>query len=422
MSLKITSLIAAGAFCLLAGLAAQPASAQSTSGQSDTLRPAAVVNDEVISILDLSMRLRIAIVASGLPDSQETRNRLSGTVLRNLIDERLQLQEANRLEIEVPEAEIDSALQEVARRNEMETAQFVEMLQRNGILPSSLREQLLAQLSWSRVVNLRLRPEVEIGPLDIDAAIERMRANAGQPERRVAEIFLAVDNPSEEAQVQANAERLMQEIQQGGNFSALAQQFSQSPTAAVGGDLGWTQEGELPEELEETVASMEPGTIRGPIRTLGGFYIVALIDKRTAAFGGTAVWEIVRIAFPVNTGDDSEAVLNDARAISEQIEGCDDAKAIAEELGVGEQADLGEIAADRLPENVEQALTGLPVQQASPPLEVSGGYSVFVVCNRTEDGVDRREIEESLARERLERLARRYMRDLRRQANVDIRL
>ena len=395
---------------------------QSAAAQDDTLRPAAVVNDEVISLLDLSMRMRIAIVASGLPDSQETRSRLTGTVLRNLIDERLQMQEAERLEIEVPQADIDAALQRVAQRNDMQTPQFVEMLKRNGILPSSLTEQLRAQIAWGQVVNTRLRPDVDVSPLDIDAAIERMRANAGKPERRIAEIFLAVDNPSEEAQVRANAERLMQEIQQGGNFSALAQQFSQSPTASVGGDLGWTQVGELPEEIEETIANMETGTIRGPIRTLGGFYIVALIDTRTASFGGSEVWDLARIAFPVNTGDDAEVVRSDAQEIAEQIESCDDARTVAEELGVGGYSDLGQIAVNRLPENVQQALQGVPEQQPTAPVEVSGGYSVFIVCNRTEDGVDRREVEERLERERLELLARRYMRDLRRQANVDGRI
>lgn len=417
MPSKLRIFAAATAVMALATLLPQPAAAQ-----EDTLRPAAVVNDEVVSLLDLSMRMRIAIVASGLPDSQETRNRLTGTVLRNLIDERLQMQEAQRLEIEVSQSDLDSALQRVAQRNDMQTPQFVEMLKRNGILPSSLMDQLRAQLAWTQVVNTRLRPEVDISPLDIDAAIERMRANAGKPERRIAEIFLAVDNPSEEEQVRANAERLMQEIQQGGNFSALAQQFSQSPTASVGGDLGWTQVGDLPQEIEDTISEMQPGTVRGPIRTLGGFYIVALIDTRTASFGGTEVWNISRIAFPVATGEDEEAIRADAQEISEQVENCEDARTVAEELGVGGQADLGDIAINRLPENVQEALRGLPEQQPSAPVQVDGGYSVFVVCERNADGVDRREVEARLERERLELLARRYMRDLRRQANVDIRI
>lgn len=417
MPLKLKTLMVAGAIAALAALLPQAAIAQ-----NETLRPAAVVNDEVISVLDLSMRLRIAIVASGLPDSQETRNRLSGAVLRNLIDERLQMQEAGRLEIEVPQEALDDALAEVARRNDMETPQFVEMLQRNGILPSSLIGQLRAQIAWARVVNTRLRPDVDISALDIDAEIERMRANAGKPERRIAEIFLAVDGASDEAQVRANAERLMQEIQGGGNFGALAQQFSQAPTASVGGDLGWTQAGDMPEEIEQVLSDMEPGTVRGPIRTLGGYYIVALVDRRTASFGGAEVWEIVRIAFPAGAGEDSDSIRADAEEISERVENCDDGRAIAAELGVGGQADLGEIAVDRLPPNVQEALRGLPDQQASPPVEVSGGYSIFVVCGRSDDGVDRREVEEQLERERIELLARRYMRDLRRQANVDIRI
>ncbi|HIC80732.1 MAG TPA: hypothetical protein EYP07_07170 [Kiloniellaceae bacterium] len=113
----------------------------------DAFRPAAVVNDEVISVLDLSMRVRLAIIGAGVQDSQEVRRRLTPQVLRGLIDERLQMQEATRLDIAVTDDQVADALQQISQQNGMSEGQFLSMLRNRGVIPTTLIDQIRAQIA-----------------------------------------------------------------------------------------------------------------------------------------------------------------------------------------------------------------------------------------------------------------------------------
>ncbi len=99
----------------------------------------------------------------------------------------------------------------------------------------------------------------EISDEEVDEALKRAKEDANEPENRVAEIYLAVDTPAQDDQVRALAERLTQQMHQGARFSAIARQFSQSATAAVGGDIGWVRPDELPPKLGKAVSQTEGG-------------------------------------------------------------------------------------------------------------------------------------------------------------------
>jgi len=257
-------------------LAARPAEMQA----QDALRPAAVVNDDVISILDLLMRTRLAILGAGAQDTPQVRQRFARQVLRRLIDERLQLQEASRLDISVTDQQVGDAVAGLAKQNNMTQEQFVGLLERRQILPNYLGDQVRAQLTWQLFVQRRLRPSVVVTPEEVEEVVNRISSQQGGIERRVGEIFLSVESAAQEQEVRQNAEKLFEELQKGGNFTGLARQFSQSASASLGGDLGWLPVGELPSELETTLTQMRPGTVSPPIRTLTGFYILLLREVR----------------------------------------------------------------------------------------------------------------------------------------------
>ncbi|MCK5366889.1 MAG: SurA N-terminal domain-containing protein, partial [Gammaproteobacteria bacterium] len=122
----------------------------------DTLRAVAVVNDEVISMLDLFLRTRLAALSSGIQLTPESQSRLQQQVLRRLIDERLQLQEAERLSIMASDEGVAESLNAIARRNKMSNEQFLAMLAENQILPLAIHEQIKAELAWRNVVKVRL--------------------------------------------------------------------------------------------------------------------------------------------------------------------------------------------------------------------------------------------------------------------------
>lgn len=255
-------------------------SAGPARAQTDLFRPAAVVNDDIISVLDLAMRLQLSIIAAGVDDTQELRRRLTPQVLRGLIDERLQLQEAKRLDIAVTDLQIAAALEQIAQQNNMTEGQFLTMLRNRGVIPTTLIDQIRAQIAWQGVVQLRIRPNVVIAPEEVEEVAGRLSSRQGAIERRVAEIFIPVETAAKESEALTSANRLLDELQRGANFAGLARQFSQSGTASLGGDLGWVQEGELDEKLNEVLLQMGPGNISPPIRTVTGFHILLLRDMR----------------------------------------------------------------------------------------------------------------------------------------------
>lgn len=248
--------------------------------QGDLFRPAAVVNDDIISVLDLAMRVQLAVVAAGMQDTPEVRRRITPQVLNGLIDERLQLQEAKRLDISIDDEQVAGALALIAGQNNMSEGQFLSMLRNRGIIPTTLIDQIRAQIAWQTVVQRRIRPNVVIAPEEVDEVAGRLSARRGSIERRVAEIFIPVESAAKENEALANANRLLVELQSGANFSGLARQFSQSGTASLGGDLGWVRDGELAPELNAVLAQMGPGELSRPIRTLTGFHILLLRDMR----------------------------------------------------------------------------------------------------------------------------------------------
>ena len=246
----------------------------------ESLRPAAVVNDKVVSMLDLVMRTRLAILAAGIEDTPDIRRRTAQQVLFRLIDEQLQLQEAERLAIEISEDRIDSALSQIAERNSMSKERFLQTLEGNAVLPFAIRDQIRAELAWRAIVELRIKPTIEIPEDEIEAVVEQIAAQGDDFDRRVAEIFLTVPDVRQENAVLQNAQQLVQQARSGANFAGLAREFSQARSAQLGGDLGWIGLGELEPATAAVLRNLEPGEISAPVRTSTGFVILLLRDIR----------------------------------------------------------------------------------------------------------------------------------------------
>ena len=408
---------AIGLLLLTALVPLRPAAAQ------DTLRAAIIVNDEVISELELIMRLRLALASAGLRESDETRQRLQPQVMRQLVDELLQLQEARRLGIDVDEQRVEEAFGRVAANNGLTQEQLTQALLGSGILPDYLKDQIRAQMRWQAVVTRRLRPQVQVTSEEIDEAVQRIAATSDQPQRLLAEVFLAVDSVEQEAEVRELAYRLHDEIKKGASFPAVARQFSQAASAGAGGDLGWVEAGQLPTELEQAVQALKPGELSEPLETLNGYYLILVRDQRQAPESAVTVLLKQILFVPAsNSRAAVEAAARKAQDAAKKVTGCADVEAVAQEMGAAENVDLGTQNAAELPGQLRQIATSQPLGQASEPIQVPGGIAIFFVCERQDGGINRQLVEERLVREKLEVLARRYMRDLRREANIEIRI
>lgn len=411
------------ALALIAGLAASPAAAQ------QVLRIAAIVNDEVISAQDLDQRLDLAVAATGQPNAPELRRRLRDQVLRNLIDERLQMQEAARMKISAAPEELDQAIRQLELQNNIPEGKFEEVVARQGASIQALNQQLRAEIAWTKVVRRRVLPGVVITDEEVDLAIQQLKRDVGGTESLLAEILLLVDNPDQEEEARRNAVNIIEQLRNGAAFPAMARQFSNGSTAAAGGDLGWVRSGALPEEVERVVGKLSPGQLSEPIRSTTGFHIVLVRERRQIRLGNPADATVVmkQITFPVtpkSTRAEADATLSIARAVFDSVSGCDDLVRAARELQLkGGAIDLPRQKVGELPPKLRPIAADIEIGKLSPPVPSDNGLDMYMVCERKEasEEPDRDRIRQRLATARIEQGARRLLRDLRRDSVVEFR-
>jgi peptidyl-prolyl cis-trans isomerase SurA len=397
--------------------------------QQDLQRIAAIVNDDIISFFDLNARVTFMIASTNAPNTPETHKRFQQQVLKTLIDERLQKQEATKNNVKVTEQEIARSLEDVEKQNSMPKGGLDAYLKRINVPRSTLTTQIESSLAWQKLTQRKLRPRLDIGDDEVEETLKRIEANRGLPELHVAEIFLTVDAPDQEEEVLRNLERLVGEMQKGARFPALARQFSQSATAASGGDLGWVQQGQLDEQLDEILKQMPIGTISKPVRTIGGWHLVALIDRRRPG-GAEPKLDLRQGLVPLPPRAPLTVVHEVMDQTTAAVRNVKDCNAFDEAIKAMPRAranNLGKVLLRELPGPLQAIVDPLKPGQITQPVQADAGtVMVLMVCGR-DDGEaaplpSRDVIRDRLVRQRMDVQSRRYMRDLRRAAFVDLRV
>lgn len=389
---------------------------------------AAVVNDTPISTYDVLQRINLIVASSGVQPSPETIPRLQAQVLRNLVDELIQLQEAERLGVEVAQEEIDAQMARIGASNGLTATDISSVLSEQGIDPAALRDQIRAEIVWNRIVNGRFGSRVRIGDEQINQVLDRMARDAQRDQFLVSEIFLPVDSPELAEDIYNGGVQLIAQMQQGAPFDAVARQFSAAPSAAVGGDLGWVAEGELSAEVTRVLSEMQSGQVSAPVPSSGGFYILALRDRRSAPKDVTQVISLMQAvtALPPEAGPADQA---EARArlddFADRVGGCSDFQAAADRFDDVVAADLGAMELSELSPEFRETAVGLGIEELSEPVRSSAGLHMLIVCERSgANGVampSRDQVEDRLYNQQISMLSRRYLRDLRRDSTVEFR-
>ncbi len=402
-----------------------PAAAQ------DVMSIVAVVNEDVISGLDLEARTVIAIVSSGLADTEPVRRQMQAQVLRKLINESLQRQEAERLNIRVSDGEVQRSIQRVEKVNRMGEGGMDKFLAQNGIAgyKFALEGQLRSEIAWQKLLRRRIRPQVDVGDEEIDEVIQQIEQSRGKAEYQISEIYLAVDSPDQEDEVLREAGRLTDELAQGADFSAIAAQFSQRSTAGTGGDLGWVRKGTIDPQLEKVLAGMRPGQVSPPVRTFDGVVLVWLRDRRIQGEVDPAkvIVKLSQLLLPLQdrTEEHRQARIADAEGLREGLDSCETLEIAARELGGPRSGPIGTFRLSQLSPGVRSSVENLQVGIPSPPIVRSDAIQLLMVCERKEPSnrlPTRDEVRRTLEGQRIDSLARRYLRDLKRNAFIDIRI
>jgi peptidyl-prolyl cis-trans isomerase SurA len=393
------------------------------------VKATAIINSEVITQTDIDQRLALLLLANpGQQIPADQLEELRQQVLRNLIDEALQIQAAKADKINVTERDIDRTIERVAKDNNQTPEQLAEYLQAHGSSIRTIRRQIQGEIAWTRLQQKRIASFVNVGDDEVNAVLDRLNASKGTREYKVGEIYLAAPGGDVSQALEA-AGQIMEGLRNGASFAAYAHQYSEASTAAVGGDLGWIRPPQLRNDaLASALASMQVGEAR-VVPVPGGASIIAVQDVRTVLGPDprNAILSLkqVTIGFPPGAGQQqAEPIVARFAQATQNIGGCGGAERIASEFN-GEVISSDDIRIRDLPPALQEIMLPMQVGQATPPFgSLEEGVRTLVLCGRDEADPSAPTYDQVYAQineERVNLRARRYLRDLRRDAVIEFR-
>jgi peptidyl-prolyl cis-trans isomerase SurA len=383
---------------------------------------AAIVNDEVISKFDVDQRVNLFLVTSGIERTPQNIDGLRRQVLRSLIQEKLQLQEARDSEIDVSRAEINAAMQDMAAGSNRSLDEVEKFLKENNVHIRTMEDQIEAELAWNRFVRGRFGGQISIGELEIDETLERAEQAMNQDRVNISEILLLANNQQDGQRLIAEAAQIVQQLRNGINFGAVARQFSAASSSASGGNLGWIPVNQLDENIVSIIENMAIGDISEPIETSAGIYIVQLNSKQQS--GGVDpmrnLFDLLIITYDVAT----EGHLAKLETLRENFTTCKKTEISANEMKVRNVTRTGQVELRRFPKNLQSEISKKEAGQVIGPKMNEKIAEMVIVCDRKDDqgaSISRDAIENNLYSQRLAIMARRHLRELRRDSIVEYR-
>ncbi len=396
------------------------------------MRIVAVVNGDVISNADVDNRTRLFALSTGLPMTQDVLDRLKQQITRQLIDEKLRMQEVQRRHIVISDKSIADAIHDIETRNGLPAGALRQKLNAGGAGYRTLIDQIRTQLGWTQVLREQLGDQIKVTDAEVAEQQRLLAQLVGKPEYRVGEIFIPVNDPAATADAQRFAETVITELRSGAPFPVVAAQFSQNQTALAGGELGWVQPNQLDPEVARLITEMPVGAISNPVRVAGGFSIVTLQGKREIGNDVGTVVSLRQVFLPFSSPlnpqaptDQQKQALDKARGISASVHSCDQMEQVAKANNSPRPADPGDVRLETVnPPAFRQMLTTLPFDHASQPIVTNDGIAVIIVCSREQKNLaqqSKQEVQAQILNERVELLSRQLLANLRRHATIDVR-
>lgn len=397
---------------LVLAVATLPLTGAPGSAQGGLFAPVVRINDRVVTQYELNQRIIFFEVLRAPGNLQET-------ALERLIEERLQLDAAKQLGIEVGEDEITAGMEEFAARANLTGEQFVQAIGQAGVAEETFRDFVRAGIAWRGVVRGRFGPRAQISEAEIDRALA-LSSGRGGVRVLLSEIFLAADTPERQQQAQRRAAEIGQITTLAG-FAAAARQYSAAPSAGRGGRQDWVDLANLPPAIASQVLALAPGQVTQPIPVPNA---IALFQLRALEETGAPEAEAVAVEFAryFIPGGRSDAALNEAAKIAAEVDTCDDLYGLAQ----GQPEDR--LLRDVLPTaevqgDIALELARLDEGEVSTALTTSDGQNLvfLMLCGRTlalNADVSREQVRQNLINQRLASYANGYLAELRSDAII----
>ncbi|PZO03652.1 MAG: peptidylprolyl isomerase [Alphaproteobacteria bacterium] len=423
---------------LIAGSAvAQTAPAPQAPAPAAAARPApeftladgiiATVNDQVITGFDLRQRMLTIIAMSQVQPTDENIPAIQQQALSALVEERLQAQEITNYEdLRISDEEVDSEVADMAQQAGTTPEQYMAFLEQGGIRRNNMREQLRTEIGWRALVGGRFNSRSAVSRGQVEQAMRQLNEAAAKPQYLIGEIFLESARVGGQQAALDGARQLVAQLQQGAPFQAVARQFSAAPSASarIPGDAGWIVQGTVQPGLQAALDALEVGQLSQPIPVEGGVYIIYMRDKRSGVDTNLVALKQIMVEVPQDAPAEAvSAATARLQAIQPQLT-CDNMiqRATSEQGLLG--SDLGESDIANLAPQFQSVAQSATVGSVSAPIRTPLGVHLLGVCGKRTGGPDAptfQQVENRLRTQNLANLARRYIRDLRADALIELK-
>lgn len=397
---------------------------------------AAVVNDEVITRLDLDERTKLAMrqlqqqgtVPPPLPV-------LEKQILDRMIADRVQLQFAKETGLRVDDAELERALGRIAEQNKLSLPEMRAAIEKGGVPFDKFREDIRNEIIITRLREREVDNKIVITDSEIDNFINTQQTQEGKnDEYNLSHILIVVPekaSPEQIQQRQGRAEEALAQLKSGADFRQVAAAFSEAPDALQGGLVGWRESSRLPAIFIDALKTMRVGDLSAILRSANGFHILKLNDKR-----GTASPVIVQQTHArhiliktnelVSENEARSRLLNLKERLENKADFAELARVHSEDSSAAKGGDLGWLSpGDTVPE-FERAMNALKPGEISAPVRSPFGWHLIQVLERRNEDMSserqRLAARQALRARKSDEAYQEWVRQLRDRAFIDNRL
>lgn len=326
----------------------------------------AIVGDTPISVFDVDQRLALLKTQQADFGSGQTQEQIKKNVSDILVNEQIKMQAAQKQNIQVTDEDIENAIAGLERQNNLKAGELEKTLKEKGIQKNTLESQIRSDLMWLQILQQHKGDITPVTDTDIKIRKEKMMRKLEKPSFLVAEILLPPDE---------DANKVFQEIVQGGDFAEVAEKYSIAKSVDNKGYVGWIGMGRYPSAVDEILLQMKGGQLSRPIKVQNGTLLILMLDKKEPAKNGKIeIWELAQMATPKTN---TVKVMPQILALSD----CESFMKTAQDVAIMDSIKKGLISPTGLPDELRNALKEQPLKTALGPIQTPDGDLFFMHCS-----------------------------------------
>ena len=354
-------------------------------------RVVAIVDDDVIVLSELDAELKRVVAALNQRGTElPPQSALNRQVLERLILNKLQMAKAAKLGISISEDELAQTIGDIARKNNLTLAEFRQVLQSEGLSFSSYRESIREQLTTRQLLEREVLKQIQVSDEELQAFKTHKGSLSGRTDYHLLHILIATPEGASADELEAardKAQRLVRELRQGADFSAMALTQSDGQQALEGGDLGWRTSSQLPTLFIDKVDLMDKGQISDPIHSPSGYHIIKLVDYKGGERHMINQTRVRHILINTNEVTSNEEAKNRLWQLRQRIINGEDFAALArshsDDKGSAiKGGELGWVTSGDLVPRFENEMNRLEIGQISEPFQTDFGWHIIQVEER----------------------------------------